>query len=125
MEGHVYLRTHNLEAEHMLLDLGQVVTELHGEAAPEQSRGGITLVKEGGLSLVLTHLHAGGRMQEHGTPGAATVQVLAGRVRMRIGDESLEVEAGKLMAFNAGVRHSVEAIEDSTLLLTLASGEPG
>ena len=121
MDEHSYLRTHNLEAKHMLLDLGQVVAELHGEAAPGQSRGGITLVKEGGLSLVLTHLHAGGSMHEHAAPGAATVQVLDGRVRMQIGDESLDVEAGRLMAFNAGVRHSVEAIEDSTLLLTLAT----
>lgn len=123
MEGHTYLRTHNLAAEHMLLDLGQVVTELHGEAAREQSRGGITLVKEGGLSLVLTHLHEGARMHEHATPGAALVQVLDGHVRMQIGEEMLDVEAGRLMAFNAGVRHSVEALEDSTLLLTLASGE--
>jgi quercetin dioxygenase-like cupin family protein len=121
MEGHTYLRTHDLAAHHMLLDLGQVVTEMHGEAAPEQSRGSITLVKEGGLSLVLTHLHEGALLHEHAAPGATTIQVLDGHVRMQVGDESVEVKAGRLMAFNAGVRHSVEALEDSTLLLTLAS----
>jgi quercetin dioxygenase-like cupin family protein len=121
MEGHSYLRTHNLEAEHMLLDLGEVVTELHGQSRRGQSRGSVTLVKQGGMSLVLTHLHAGGRLQEHATPGAATVQVLDGEVRVRMGDEALDVPAGRLIAFNSGVRHSVEAIEDSTLLLTLTS----
>jgi quercetin dioxygenase-like cupin family protein len=125
MEGHTYLRTHDLAAHHMLLDLGQVVTELHGEAAREQSRGAITLVKEGGLNLVLTHLHEGALMHEHRTPGAATVQVLDGRVRVQVGDETVEVTSGRLMAFNAGVRHSVEALEDSTLLLTLASENSG
>ena len=119
MEGHSYLRTHNLEAEHMLLDLGEAVTELHAESTPGQARGAITLVKQGGMSLVLTHLHSGGRLQEHAAPGAATVQVLDGRVQVQIGEKSLEVPAGRLIAFNSGVRHSVEALEDSTLLLTL------
>jgi quercetin dioxygenase-like cupin family protein len=119
MEGHTYLRTHNLEAEHMLLDLGEVVTELHSQSTPGQARGAVTLVKQSGMSLVLTHLHRGGTLQEHAVPGAATVQVLDGRVRVQIGDETLDVSAGRLLAFNSGVRHSVEALEDSTLLLTL------
>ena len=64
VQGHTYLRTHDLEAEHMLLDIGEAVAELHGEASPGQSRRAVTLVKQGGLSLVLTHLHAGGSLQE-------------------------------------------------------------
>jgi quercetin dioxygenase-like cupin family protein len=121
MEGHTYLRTHDLSAEHMLLDLGRAVTEMHGAATPGRSRGGVTLVKEGGLSVVLTHLHAGASLQEHATAGAATIQVLDGNVRVRIGDTTLEAGAGRLLAFDSGVRHSVEALEDSTLLLTLAA----
>jgi quercetin dioxygenase-like cupin family protein len=119
MEGHTYLRTHNLEAEHMLLDLGEVVTELHSQSTPGQARGAVTLVKQSGMSLVLTHLHRGGTLQEHAVPGAATVQVLDGRVRVQIGDEAFDVPAGRLIAFNSGVRHSIDALEDSTLLLTL------
>jgi quercetin dioxygenase-like cupin family protein len=68
---------------------------------------------------VLTHLHAGGTLREHAAPGPATVQVLDGRVRLQIGDDSFEATAGRLVAFDAAVRHSVEALEDSTLLLTL------
>ncbi len=124
MEGHNYLRTHDLEAEHLLLDLGKVVTELHAGITPGQARGAVTLVKQSGMSLVLTHLHSGGTLQEHAAPGAATVQVLDGRVRVHIGDETFEVPAGRLIAFNSGVRHAVEALEDSTLLLTLTAGRP-
>ena len=124
MAGHAYLRTHNLEAEHMLLDLGEFVTELHAQSTSGQARGSVTLVKQGGMSLVLTHLHAGGTLQEHAAPSAATVQVLDGRVRVHIGDDSLEAPAGRLIAFNSGVRHSVEALEDSTLLLTLTAATP-
>ncbi len=122
MEGHEYLRTHNLEAEHMVLDLGAALTELHGQSAGWQSRGAVTLVKEGGMSLVLTHLHAGATLQEHAARGPATVQVLDGHVRMEIGDESIDVPAGRLVAFKGSVRHKVEALEDSALLLTILEG---
>jgi quercetin dioxygenase-like cupin family protein len=119
MEKHTYLRTHNLAAEHMLLDLGQVVTELHGESAAGQTRSGITLAKHGGMTIVLTHLHAGGKLQEHAAPGAATVQVLDGHIRLDLEGKTLDVPSGRLAVFDSGVRHSVEALEDSTLLLTL------
>jgi quercetin dioxygenase-like cupin family protein len=119
MAGHTYLRTHDLSAEHLLIDLSEAVTELHGMASEGQDRRGITLVKQGGLSVVLTHLHAGGTLAEHSAPGAATVQVLDGHARVRVGDEVLDVPAGRLVAFDARVRHDVAAIEDSTLLLTL------
>jgi quercetin dioxygenase-like cupin family protein len=121
MEGHSYLRTHNLAAEHLLLDLGEVATELHGASARGQSRGSVTLVKQGGMIIVLTHLHAGSTLEEHAAKGAASVLVLDGRVTVAIRDETLEMVGGRLIAFDAGVRHSIEAIEDSTLILTFVA----
>jgi len=119
MAGHTYLRTHDLAAEHLLIDLGEAVTELHALAPDGQNRRAVTLVKQGGLNVVLTHMHAGSTLAEHSAPGAATVQVLDGHVRVQVGDETLDAPAGRLIAFDAKVRHDVEALEDSTLLLTL------
>ena len=121
MQGHNYLRMHDLQAERMVLDLAQVVTELHGASSRGQSRTAVTLVKQGGMSIVLTHLHAGSSLEEHAAPGAASVQVLDGHVHVEIGDETLDVPGGRLIAFDSGVRHRVEALEDSTLLLTLVN----
>ena len=121
MEGHTYLRTHDLEGEHMLLDLGEAMTELHGSSQGSQTRGAVTLLKQDGLSVVLTHLHTGATLQEHAAPGPVTIQVLDGHVRVKIEDDLLDVPAGRLLAFRARVRHAVEALEDSTLLLTLTS----
>lgn len=121
MEGHSYLRTHSLKGEHLILDLGGVVTELHGEAAKGQTKRAITLVKEGGLNLVLLHLHRGGVLEEHSAPGVTTVQILDGHVRMKVGDEDIDLPLGRIIAFDANVSHSVEALEDSTLILTLVN----
>jgi len=123
MADHSYLRTHDLASEHLLIDLGEAVTELHGLAPDGQSRGAVTLVKQGGLSVVLTHLHAGGTLAEHSAPGTTTVQVLDGHVRVQVGDDTLDVPAGRLIAFEARVRHGVEALEDSTLLLTIGQAQ--
>ncbi len=120
MEKHTYLRTHDLSAERLLIDLGEAVTELEGLAVAADDRRAVTLVKQGGLNVVLTRLSAGGSLAEHSAPGATTVQVLDGHVRMKVGDETIDVTSGRLIAFDARVRHSVEAIEASTLLLTLA-----
>lgn len=121
MEGHSYLRTHDLSAEHLVLDLGEVVTEMHGASARGQSRGSVTLVKQSGMTIVLTHLHEGSSLGEHATKGAASVQVLDGRIKVAIGDDTHELVGGRLIAFDADVRHSIDALETSTLLLTLVA----
>lgn len=119
MTEHTYLRTHDLAAEHLLIDLDAAITELNGMGPDDQDRRAVTLVKQGGLNVVLTHLNAGGMLAEHAAPGAATVQVLDGHVRIQVGADALDVPGGRLVAFDANVPHTVEAIDDSTLLLTL------
>lgn len=79
--GHAYLRTHDLSAEHQVIDLAEAVTVLHGTAAPGQAPRGVTLVRQGGISVVLTHLHAGAQLREHAAPNVVTVQILDGHVR--------------------------------------------
>jgi len=120
MPDHAYLRTHALQAEHLMLDLDEAANELR-RIEGDTDRHGVTLVREGGLSVVLTHLKAGGELQEHAARGPATVQVLDGSVRFTLGDDELEASSGRLVAFDAGIRHGVTAIEDSILLLTLSA----
>jgi len=120
MPEHSYLRTHDLTGEHLLINLADATSDLRRQDGSNQDRQGVTLVRQGGLSVVLTHLAAGGQLQEHAAPGAATVQVLSGHVRAQVGHEVLDLHEGHLVAFDANVRHAVEAIDESTLLLTIA-----
>jgi quercetin dioxygenase-like cupin family protein len=61
----------------------------------------------------------GAVLAEHENPGEATVQVLRGRVRLSAGAQSWEGRTGDLIIVPES-RHSLEALEDSAVLLTVA-----
>jgi quercetin dioxygenase-like cupin family protein len=61
----------------------------------------------------------GARLAEHENPGEATVHVLHGRVRLTAGELSWEARQGDLIIVPDS-RHSLEALEDSAVLLTVA-----
>jgi quercetin dioxygenase-like cupin family protein len=72
------------------------------------------------LRQTLIALAAGRRLDEHDSPGEATVQVLHGRVRLVAGDIGWEGSPGDLIVV-PGSRHSLDAIEDSAVLLTVST----
>ena len=74
---------------------------------------------EQALRQTMIALAAGSHLAEHENPGEATVQVLQGRVTLRAGDVSWEGSPGDLLIVPQA-RHSLEAIEESVVLLTVA-----
>jgi quercetin dioxygenase-like cupin family protein len=114
------LRTHLLQSEHLLIDLSDAAINLRAIAEDHEDRRAVTLIRESGMHVVLVSLKRGAVLREHAAPGPATVQVLDGHVRIDLGDDHIDASFGRLVAFDAGVRHEVEALEDSALLLTLS-----
>lgn len=102
-------------------DLGVEAARLRDE---EAFRGGrrnsITLRKGEGISVVLLVMGAGDRLEEHAAPGPISVTVREGRIRFATPDEEIEVGPGTLLTCDAGVRHTVEAIEDAVCVVTIA-----
>ncbi|OYD61162.1 cupin domain-containing protein [Rhodococcus sp. OK302] len=71
------------------------------------------------LRQTLIALAAGQKLDEHENPGEATVHVLHGRVRLTSGGEAWEGSPGDLIIVPDS-RHALEALEASTVLLTVA-----
>jgi len=71
------------------------------------------------LRQTLVALTAGSALAEHENPGEATAHVLSGRIRLGAGDDSWEGRRGDFIAIPP-VRHSLLAVEDAVVLLTVA-----
>ena len=71
------------------------------------------------LRQTLIALAAGRMLAEHENPGEATVYVLQGRVRLAAGDTSWDGAPGHLIRV-PDARHTLEALEDAVVLLTVA-----
>ena len=69
---------------------------------------------------VVVDLEPGETMGDHHVRERAVVQVVSGHVSIDAASETAECPAGTLITFAPGERHSVHAVERSTLLLLLA-----
>ena len=71
------------------------------------------------LRQTLLALAAGQGLNEHESPGEATLQVLRGRVRVTAGEDMWEGTAGELLVLPPA-RHDLVAVEDAAVLLTVS-----
>lgn len=71
------------------------------------------------LRQTMIALTSGHQLDDHQSPGDATLHVLQGRVRLAAGEVSWEGSPGDLLVIPNAV-HSLAALEDSVVLLTVA-----
>lgn len=74
---------------------------------------------EHALRQTVIAMVAGQELNEHENPGEATIFVLRGRISMAAADAVWNGSPGDLLVIPQA-RHSVEAIEDSAFVLTVA-----
>jgi quercetin dioxygenase-like cupin family protein len=74
------------------------------------------------LRQTVIALADGRSLDEHESPGEATILVLSGRVRLVAGEDSSELGPGEFVVIPP-LRHHLDALEDSAVLLTVAMTE--
>ena len=89
---------------------------------PEDGTLSTVLYSDDQIRVVGFAFDTGQELSEHTATIPVVVQVVSGRFRFDVGDESWEIGPSSWMHLDASVAHSVTALEPSRLLLTLLKG---
>jgi quercetin dioxygenase-like cupin family protein len=79
-----------------------------------------TLVRTTDLRVILSVLASGYHIPEHSIAGTGSFLVLTGKLRLVLPSRTVEVGAGELFVLQAGMRHELWGIPDSSFVLTLS-----
>jgi quercetin dioxygenase-like cupin family protein len=103
------------------IDLEQLAGELLERARGEKSgRAGRTLPHPvDGLRQTVIALTAGASLDEHESPGSATLLVLRGSARLAAGDDAVSLGTHQIAPI-PDRRHSLHAEEDAVVLLSVS-----
>jgi len=80
------------------------------------------LFKGDDVRVVVFAFDEGQELTDHTAAVPAILQVVKGRLDLRLGDESVEVSADSWVYMEANLNHAVVALEPSVMLLTLQRG---
>lgn len=96
--------------------LAQARTADSGRSARTVHGGHDHVLRHTVVALVRDH-----RLDDHESPGEATLQVLVGAVRLATDTDTWDGAAGDLLAIPPR-RHSLTALQDAVVLLTVVAG---
>jgi quercetin dioxygenase-like cupin family protein len=114
---------HQLARPVLDFDLESELARLQAEESWRHgTRNAKTLVKEPDFRIVLVALKRGARIETHRAPGRLSIQTVIGRLRVGVGDQTVDLPARRILALDPNVAHEVAASEDedSAFLLTVA-----
>lgn len=77
------------------------------------------IIKADQLELVRIVLPAGKGLRQHSAPGEITVQCIEGRIQFDTAEDRHVLEAGDLIHLRRNEPHSLNALVDSSALVTL------
>jgi quercetin dioxygenase-like cupin family protein len=107
-----------IDAPFVFADLEKYNGQLKKEEAWRKSdRNSITIYKTEGVTIVLTCLHKHAAITNNSVDGLLTVQVVEGSIDFTVEKKILRMKKNQLVTVHAEIVHSIDAREDTTLLL--------
>jgi quercetin dioxygenase-like cupin family protein len=97
---------------------GEIV-DLHPLGSALKSAKTSAIVKSERFEAIRMVVRAGETIPPHNVAGNITLHCLEGRVRLSLERSVLELGAGEWVYLDRGEIHSVEGMEDASLLLTI------
>lgn len=76
-----------------------------------------------GVKEIRISMAAGAEMKEHSAPGDIMVQVLSGEIDFSVGGDVFRLNKFDMMCLEPNVLHSLRALKDSIIRLTLSKND--
>ena len=110
-----------LNSQLVEINLYKFIDQIKAETTwAESDRNSVTVFKSESMRIVLIGLHKKAELKPHKASGVISIQVLEGKVNFIAGQQSTLIEKGQMIALQEDITHSVIALSESFLLLTLA-----
>ncbi len=107
-----------IDAKFVFADIPAFVDQLKDEKAwAKNDRNGITMFKSSGVTIVLVALKKSAAIPDNQLNGFFTVQLVEGRADVQVEGQLVQLTKG-ILVLHPGVKHSVQALEDSIVVLT-------
>ncbi|MDX9924029.1 MAG: hypothetical protein RBS48_04640 [Ignavibacteriaceae bacterium] len=109
-----------LKAQLLTFSIDNEIARLKKENAwINGDRNAVTLQKNSRLRVVLMSLHKGATLREHKVEGPITLFIVSGKINFISEKEKVQVETNGLIVLEKAIPHDVEALEDTTIILTI------
>lgn len=109
-----------IDASFVFADIPEFVKQLKTEKSWEKNdRNGITVFKSSNLTIVITALQASAELAHNNVNAFMTVQLLDGDARVSTSEGDAELKENNLVAFHPGVPHTIHALTDIIILLSI------
>lgn len=104
-----------------MTDSGLTALDSMLDLAPieEGKLGHHVVLDAGGARVIVLAFEAGHELKEHRTPRPLLLQALDGHLQIHADGRIVDLRPGGLLFLPAALHHSVDAVEDSHLSLTL------
>lgn len=114
------LSERKLKAPLLSFSMEKEIEKLQRETAwKDGDRNAVTLQKNSNLRVVLISLRKGATLNEHKVEGPITLFVVSGKINFIAGEDKVYTESNGLVVLEKAIPHDVEALEDTTFILTI------
>ena len=109
-----------LNAPLVEMDLNKFIVQLKQETTWTTSdHNAITVFKSAFITIVLIGMRKNAELKKHTTYGNINILVLDGKISFTAEQQTRSLEKGQMIALEADIKHSVLALKESFILLTM------
>jgi len=109
-----------LNAQIVEMNLNDFIAQIKSEAAwSESDRNSVTIFKSEAMTVVLIGLRSEAQLKPHKAEDLQSIQVLEGSIAFTSEHQNFTLRKMQMIAVQKEIFHSVKALTDSFLLLTL------